>query len=111
MTAHQHPSDILWVAETFRLLGDPSRLKILLYCEHRPRSVTDISVALQLSQSLVSHHLRLLKTARLVTGVRYARRMLYQVSDRHIGDVLHDMLVHAREGDRSDEHNPTSFDR
>ena len=50
--------ELNFLAETFRLLGDPSRLKILLHCEDGPKSVTDISEALELSQSLVSHHLR-----------------------------------------------------
>ena len=48
------------LAETFRLLGDPSRLRILLYCLKSPRSVGDIAKSLDLSQTLVSHHLRLL---------------------------------------------------
>ena len=61
--------ELNFLAETFRLLGDPSRLKILLHCEDGPKSVTDISEALELSQSLVSHHLRLLRGARLVTRV------------------------------------------
>lgn len=85
------------LAETFRLLGDPSRLKILLHCEDGPKSVTDISEALELSQSLVSHHLRLLRGARLVTRVRHSKQMFYEVTDRHVGDVLLDMLSHARE--------------
>ena len=63
-----------------------------------PKSVTDISEALELSQSLVSHHLRLLRGARLVTRVRHSKQMFYEVTDRHVGDVLLDMLSHAREG-------------
>lgn len=85
------------MAETFRLLGDPSRLKILLHCDNGPKSVTDISETLELSQSLVSHHLRLLRGARLVTRVRHSKQMFYEVTDRHVGDVLLDMLSHARE--------------
>ena len=89
--------ELNFLAETFRLLGDPSRLKILLHCEDGPKSVTDISEALELSQSLVSHHLRLLRGARLVTRVRHSKQMFYEVTDRHVGDVLLDMLSHARE--------------
>lgn len=59
--------------------------------------MTDISEALELSQSLVSHHLRLLRGARLVTRVRHSKQMFYEVTDRHVGDVLLDMLSHARE--------------
>lgn len=94
--------ELNFLAETFRLLGDPSRLKILLHCEDGPKSVTDISEALELSQSLVSHHLRLLRGARLVTRVRHSKQMFYEVTDRHVGDVLLDMLSHAREERESD---------
>lgn len=94
--------DLNFLAEAFRLLGSPSRRKILLHCEDSPKSVTDISEALELSQSLVSHHLRLLRGARLVTRVRHSKQMFYEVTDRHVGDILLDMLSHAREERRND---------
>ena len=104
MNTAEAPSsqELNFLAETFRLLGDPSRLKILLHCEDGPKSVTDISEALELSQSLVSHHLRLLRGARLVTRVRHSKQMFYEVTDRHVGDILLDMLSHAREERRND---------
>ena len=77
--------DLNFLAEAFRLQGSPSRRKILLHCEDSPKSVTDISEALELSQSLVSHHLRLLRGARLVTRVRHSKQMFYEVTDRHVG--------------------------
>ncbi|EXL02244.1 metalloregulator ArsR/SmtB family transcription factor [Rhizobium pusense] len=89
--------ELNFLSETFRLLGDPSRLRILLHCEEGPKSVTDISETLELSQSLVSHHLRLLRGARLVTRVRHSKQMFYEISDQHVGDVLLDMLSHVRE--------------
>src|SRR5690625_2072608 len=56
------------LSATFRLVGDPSRLRILLHCLSGPKAVNQIAEDLELSQSLVSHHLRLLREARLVTG-------------------------------------------
>ena len=56
-------SDVAVLAETFRLLGDQSRLKILLLCMRGSVAVGDIAGSLDLSQSLVSHHLRLLRAA------------------------------------------------
>ena len=85
------------LAETFRLLGDPTRLKILFSCMGRPRSVGDIAVRLGLSQSLVSHHLRLLRGARLVRGERRARQVFYALADRHVSDMLADMASHVAE--------------
>lgn len=85
------------LSETFRLLGDPSRLRILLYCENGPKSVTDIADALELSQSLVSHHLRLLRGARLVSGVRHAKQVFYKITDNHVSDLLRGTIHHVRE--------------
>lgn len=90
-------SELVTLAETFRLLGDPSRLRILLHCIDTPRAVSDMATALGMSQSLVSHHLRLLRAARLVSGKRKSRQIFYRVSDDHVGHVLRDMLVHIRE--------------
>lgn len=90
-------SDTAGLAETFRLLGDPTRLRILFYCLDAPRSVGDIAESLHLSQSLVSHHLRLLRSARLVRGERRARQIFYALSDVHVSGMLMDMAHHMRE--------------
>ncbi|WP_241622975.1 ArsR/SmtB family transcription factor [Rosenbergiella australiborealis] len=89
--------DIARLADTFKLLGDPSRLRILLQCLTQPAAVNDIAESLQLSQSLVSHHLRLLKAARLVIGERHARHVYYRVADNHVRHVLLDMAIHLTE--------------
>lgn len=85
------------LAETFRLLGDPSRLRILLYCLHGPKSVGDIARSLDLSQTLVSHHLRLLRGARLVRSERQARQIFYEIADAHVSAMLVDMASHIDE--------------
>lgn len=90
-------AQIATLAETFRLLGDPSRLRILLSCLDEPRSVGDIAARLDLSQTLVSHHLRLLRGARLVRGERRSRQVFYVAADRHVSDVLTDMAAHVIE--------------
>ena len=90
-------NDVTILAETFRLLGDPSRLRIMLCCMKGSSSVGDIAESLELSQSLVSHHLRLLRSARLVRGERHARQVLYEADDAHVRDMLRDMLDHAGE--------------
>lgn len=91
----QHEVTIL--SETFRLLGDASRLKIALYCMDEPKAVTDIAESLDLSQSLVSHHLRLLRGARLVIGKRQSKQIFYEIVDQHVRDMLRDMLTHIGE--------------
>ncbi|QND51994.1 winged helix-turn-helix transcriptional regulator [Phyllobacterium sp. 628] len=98
MIPHMPPeADTTVLAETFRLLGDPTRLRILFYCLEAPRSVGDIAESLQLSQSLVSHHLRLLRGARLVRGNRVSKQIFYELADKHVSDMLADMAHHVGE--------------
>ena len=94
--------EITILAETFRLLGDPTRLRILMHCQEQPRAVGDIAEALELSQPLVSHHLRLLRGARLVKGVRQAKHIFYEVADSHVSAMLKDMASHICETDSSE---------
>ena len=96
-----HNATIL--AETFRLLGDPTRLRILFFCLDGPRSVGDIAESLDLSQTLVSHHLRLLRGARLVRGERRSRQVFYSLADHHVSGMLIDMASHIDED--QDDHD------
>lgn len=91
------------IAETYRLLGDPTRLKIVLTCLDGPIAVGDIATAIGASQSLVSHHLRLLRAARLVRFTRRNKQVLYETADDHIANMLTDMLDHAMEPHEVDE--------
>ncbi|SEO21772.1 DNA-binding transcriptional regulator, ArsR family [Paracoccus alcaliphilus] len=92
-------NEVTILAETFRLLGDPSRLRIVLCCLDGPIPVSDIGERLDLSVSLVSHHLRLLRGARLVKGLRQSRQIFYEIADHHVSHVLRDMATHIAEED------------
>ena len=85
------------LAEMFRLMGDPSRLRILLSCLPAPRAVGDIARATGLPQSLVSHHLRLLRTGHILRAERHGREVHYSVADEHVATTLAAMLAHAGE--------------
>ncbi|NRR29252.1 winged helix-turn-helix transcriptional regulator [Oxalobacteraceae bacterium] len=85
------------LADLFHLLGDPTRLRIVLACLRTPIAVSDIAASLQLSGSLVSHHLRLLRAARIVKSERQGKQVFYTAADAHISDVLSDMLEHIAE--------------
>lgn len=85
------------LAETFKLLGDPTRLRVLLTCLDGPVAVGEIARRTGASQPLVSHHLRLLRGARLVRGARQARQVMYEADDAHVRDMLRDMLEHTHE--------------
>lgn len=89
--------DATALADLFRLLGDPTRLKIVVACLRTPLAVSDIAERLDLSVSLVSHHLRLLKGARLVRGERQGKQVYYEADDAHVRRMVEDMAVHIAE--------------
>jgi ArsR family transcriptional regulator, lead/cadmium/zinc/bismuth-responsive transcriptional repressor len=85
------------LAEMFRLMGDQSRLRIILCCLDGPTAVGDIAERLGLSASLVSHHLRLLRAARILRAARRGKQVFYAAADAHIRRVLIDMTAHVGE--------------
>jgi ArsR family transcriptional regulator, lead/cadmium/zinc/bismuth-responsive transcriptional repressor len=88
---------VVEIADLFRLLGDPTRLRIVLACVHERRAVGAIAESLSLSPSLVSHHLRLLRAARIVRAERQGKQVFYVAADQHISGMLTDMLEHVAE--------------
>ena len=97
---HDHSNcdpQIAQLADLFHLLGDPTRLRIVLACMPAAIAVSEIATSLDLSSSLVSHHLRLLRAARIVRSERQGKQVFYTVADAHISGVLNDMLEHIAE--------------
>src|SRR6185369_12880184 len=93
----ENDGSVAQLADLFHLLGDPTRLRIVLACVDAPMAVSEIAASLQLSSSLVSHHLRLLRAARIVKSERQGKQVFYTTADAHISGVLHDMLEHIAE--------------
>jgi DNA-binding transcriptional ArsR family regulator len=87
------------LAETFRLLGEPNRLRLVVACLDRPRTVGELTEEIGVSQSLVSHHLRLLRAARLLRQTRSGRNVLYDLPDCHVATMLTNMMDHVSEPD------------
>jgi DNA-binding transcriptional ArsR family regulator len=85
------------LAEMFRLMADASRLKIILACLESPTCVSHIANRTGLSPSLVSHHLRLLRAARVLRGQRHGKQIFYAAADEHIRRVITDMVAHVGE--------------
>lgn len=90
---------LIELCEVFKLLGDPTRLAILISCMDEEKSVGEIVKSVEASQSLVSHHLRLLRGARLVKSRREGRQIFYKAHDKHITCTLKDMIDHVTEED------------
>ncbi len=85
------------LTDMFRLLGEPNRLRLVLACLDTPQSVGALVAALGLSQTLVSHHLRLLRTAHILRGDRDGRQVNYMIDDEHVRDVVRNMIAHLTE--------------
>lgn len=85
------------VAETFRVLGDPTRVRILDALSAGELCVCDIAAVAQISESAVSHQLRLLRGMRLVRPRRAGRQVFYALDDRHILDLLRLAVTHVQE--------------
>ena len=84
-------------AQLFKALADPSRLKILWALEKEEMCVCDIAALLGLTESAVSHQLRLLRTMRLVSNRRQGPVLYYRLNDHHIGQLIQLALEHIKE--------------
>ena len=85
------------LTDIFRLLGEPNRLRLVLACLETPQTVGALVDTLGLSQTLVSHHLRLLRTAHILRGDREGRQVRYAIDDAHVRDVVRNMIAHLTE--------------
>ena len=92
------PLDMVqWVADTLRVLGDPTRLRIVDALSRYELCVCDLAVIVEASQSTVSHSLRALRRMRLVRYRRDGRIAYYSLSDDHIAELLPLAFQHAKE--------------
>lgn len=90
------------VADVFKLLGDPTRVRMLDALSHGERCVCDLATLIGLSESAVSHQLRLLRGARLVRVRRAGRQAFYSLDDHHVLGLVHDTRKHVEEGRRDE---------
>lgn len=85
------------LAELFRMFGDPTRLRILHALGISELCVGDLATLVGMSLSAVSHQLRLLRAAKLVTSRRDGKAVLYSLSDDHVRMILNMGIEHIRE--------------
>ena len=91
------PSDVEDLTEIFRVLGDPTRVRILDALSKAELCVCDIAALLGLTESAVSHQLRVLRHVRLVRSRRDGRMVFYALDDHHILTLLAQGLSHVEE--------------
>ena len=85
------------VADAMKQLGDPSRLRIFWLLCHTEECVIDIAAIVNMTSPAVSHHLRLLKTAGLITSRRSGKEMFYKAADTLLAETLHHTIENIGE--------------
>lgn len=90
---------IVDLAELFKIFGDATRIKILYAMLDVELCVNDIAGRLQMSQSSVSHQLRILKTSKLVKSRREGKSIFYSLDDEHVRSILSMGMEHIMEGE------------
>jgi DNA-binding transcriptional ArsR family regulator len=88
---------IISLAETFKVLSDQTRLKIVIVLSKQELCVLDIAAVLSVTESAVSHQMRMLKILRLVKQRKDGKMVFYSLDDEHIEDLIQVALRHTAE--------------
>jgi DNA-binding transcriptional ArsR family regulator len=86
------------LAETFKALSDPTRVRMVSLLADAELCVCDLAAALGMTQSAVSHQLRTLRDLRLVRWRREGRQIFYALDDDHVADLFRRGLEHVAHG-------------
>lgn len=84
----------LRLSDTFKILGDQTRIKILSLLTENEMCVCDIADTLQMGQSAISHQLRVLRSARLVKFRKDGKEAFYSLDDDHVVSLMNQGLEH-----------------
>lgn len=83
------------LAELFKVLGDHTRLRILNHLMGGEMSVSEIAAATEMGQSAISHQLRVLRQARLVTFRKEGKTVWYSLNDEHVFTLMSQGIEHV----------------
>lgn len=89
--------DIVDASDIFKILGDPSRLRIAIALSIKELCVGDVAAIMEISQSGVSHQLRLMKKNRIVKSRREGKMIYYSLDDEHIKHIIDIAMDHIHE--------------
>lgn len=91
---------VVELAEVFKVFGDPTRVRLLWALETAEMCVCDLAALLGMTQSAVSHQLRILRQARLVRARRDGKIIYYSPDDEHVRQIFDQSLIHVNEQNR-----------
>nr|WP_254777615.1 metalloregulator ArsR/SmtB family transcription factor [Paenibacillus naphthalenovorans] len=86
------------LADIFKVLGDPTRVKIIYTLLEKELCVHDLTQVLDMGQSAVSHQLRYLRNLRIVKRRKAGKTVFYSLDDEHIEQIFVQMLQHVMHG-------------
>ena len=89
--------DLYDLAELFKVFGDSTRIKILWALDEAEMCVCDIAVLLSMTQSAISHQLRVLKQAKLVKSRKEGKIVYYSLDDEHVRQIFDQGMIHINE--------------
>ena len=90
--------DMAELAELYKVFGDSTRIRILYLLFEEEMCVCDIAQVLDISQSAISHQLRILKQAKLVKFRREGKSIIYSLADDHVRRIINQGMEHLTEG-------------
>ena len=90
-------AEIIELSELFKVFGDATRLKILYVLSEAELCVCDLAEVLDMTQSAISHQLRILKQSRLVKGRREGKSIFYSLADGHVRTIIAQGREHIEE--------------
>lgn len=82
------------LSQMFDILGDPNRLNIVVYLTKGKKNVSEITAYIGMSQSAVSHQLRILKDAHILKAEKQGKTVYYSIKDSHVETIVNNGLVH-----------------
>lgn len=83
------------LSQIFKAIGDPTRLRIIYVLSKQPLCVCDIASLLDMTQSAISHHLRLLRNLKLVKFRKEGKMVIYSLDDHHVLELFNQGLEHV----------------
>jgi DNA-binding transcriptional ArsR family regulator len=89
------PPDVVAAADAFRLLGEPTRLRIIWRLRQGPAAVGELAADAEANLPAMSQHLAKLRMAGLVRASRQGHRMIYELADDHVGELVAQALAHV----------------
>ncbi|MEW5815808.1 MAG: metalloregulator ArsR/SmtB family transcription factor [Spirochaetota bacterium] len=92
-----HDELIRRIGDFFKVIGDPTRIKIINALFHSEMCVCDLAAVLNMNQPAVSHQLKILKQANLVKYRKEGKVVYYSLNDNHVRQIYEQGLIHIKE--------------